>query len=65
MNIRNEEPTLYDWDLLMSHLDSFLPLEEKRLLDSSVHLFATNNLVNLHNRKMLKSLNSLIAKCVA
>lgn len=35
------------------------------MFDSSVHLFAMNNLVNLHNQKMLKLLNYPIARCVA
>ena len=28
-----------------------------------IHLFPTNTLVNLHNRCMLKSLNTPIARC--
>jgi hypothetical protein len=64
MNIRNVEPLFDDWELLMSWVDMNLPLEERSLFNSTLHLFPTNNLVNLHNRQMLKSLNSPIARCV-
>jgi ATP-dependent DNA helicase PIF1 len=49
----------------MSRVDSKLDPTERSLFDSEIHLFATNNLVTLHNRIMLKSLNSPIARCVA
>jgi hypothetical protein len=64
MNIRNVEPLFDDWDLLMSWADMNFPLEERTLFNSAFHLFPTNNLVNLHNRQMLKSLNSPIAQCI-
>jgi ATP-dependent DNA helicase PIF1 len=65
MNIRNAEPFFDDWELLMSRAGMDLPIEERSLFNSSLHLFPTNNLVDLHNRQMLKSLNSPIARCVA
>lgn len=37
---------------------------ERDLFNVAVHMFPTNNLVSLHNRHMLKSLNSLIARCI-
>ena len=64
MNIRNAEPFFDDWELLMSRAGMDLPIEEMSLFNSSLHLFPTNNLVDLHNRQMLKSLNSPIARCV-
>lgn len=49
----------------MMHVDSFLDRQEKKLFYSCVHLFAMNSLVNLQNRKMLKSLNCPIARCLS
>lgn len=56
-NIINVEPILSDWDLLMTCVDSCLDQKEKCLFDSCVHLFVMNNIVNLHNHKLIKSLN--------
>ena len=64
VNIRNADPLIVDWDLLMSCSDSNLSPEERTLFDLTIHLFPANNLVSLHNRCMLKSLNSPIARCV-
>jgi ATP-dependent DNA helicase PIF1 len=64
-NIRNVEPVIDDWDLLMSRVDMSLPPVERSLFHSAIHLFPTNDLVTLHNRQMLKSLNTPIARSVA
>jgi ATP-dependent DNA helicase PIF1 len=64
-NIRNVEPVIDDWDLLMSRVDMSLPPVERSLFHSTIHLFPTNDLVTLHNRQMLKSLNTPIARSVA
>jgi hypothetical protein len=48
----------------MSRVDMSFPPMERSLFNSSIHLFPTNDLVTLHNRKMLKSLNSPIARFV-
>jgi len=58
------EPFISYWDLLMTRVDIFLDQQERNLLYSSLHFFAMNNLVNLHNQKMLKSLNYPIVRCV-
>lgn len=49
----------------MKHVDSFLYRQEKSIFYSSIHLFAKNSLVNLHNQKILKSLNFPLLGCVA
>ena len=48
----------------MSQADMRLHPREKDLFNAAVHMFPTNNLVSFHNRHMLKSLNSPIARCV-
>jgi hypothetical protein len=45
----------------MSRVDMSLPVVERSLFHSVVHLLPTNDLVTLHNRQMLKSLNTPIA----
>jgi hypothetical protein len=60
-NIRNIEHVIDDWDLLMSRVDMSLPPVERSLFHSTIHLFPTNDLLTLHNRQMLKSLNTPIA----
>jgi hypothetical protein len=64
-NIRNIEPAINDWDILMSRVEMSLPPVERSLFHSTIHLFPTNDLVTFHNRKMLKSLNTPIARSVA
>jgi len=64
-NIRNTDPVFIDWELLMSRVDVGLSSIERSSFESSIHLFPTNNLVSLHNRRMLKSLNNPIVRCVA
>lgn len=64
-NIQNAEAREEDWQLLMTRTNKQLTSREKEEFDNSMHLFATNDLVRLHNRKMLKSLNHPIAISVA
>ena len=63
-NIRNVEHVLDDWEFLMSQADIRLHPRERDLFNGAVHMFPTNNLVSFHNRHMLKSLNSEIARCI-
>jgi len=49
----------------MSQADMRLHPRERDLFNAAVHMFPTNNFVSFHNRHMLKSLNSPIARCVA
>jgi ATP-dependent DNA helicase PIF1 len=60
-NIRNAEPSLEDWNLLMSRTNSFLSQDELCTFHASMHLFATNKLATQHNQQMLKFLNIPIA----
>jgi ATP-dependent DNA helicase PIF1 len=64
-NIHNATPTIDDWNLLQSRTDIFLSIEERQRFDTSIHLFATNILVDNHNKFMLQSLNMPIARSVA
>ena len=65
-NIHNAHPLIKDWDLkLMSQCDTCFPLEERPLFNVAVHIFPSNNLVSLHNRKLLKYLNSPIGRFIA
>jgi hypothetical protein len=61
MRIINAEPFFDELELHMSQVDMDYALEERILFNLSLHLFPKNNLVNLHNKQMLKSLNSPIA----
>lgn len=60
-NIRNIEHVLKDWKFLISWVDMRLHPRERDLFNVVVHMFPTNNLISLHNRHMLESLNSQIA----
>ena len=60
-NIRNAEPLKDDWDTLMTRTNNSLSLKEREDFDQATHLFATNEFVKLHNKKMLKQLNLPIA----
>ena len=48
----------------MSRIDSSMDYVERSTFNLEIHLFPTNTLVNLHNRCMLKSLNTPIARCI-
>ncbi|XP_057817259.2 uncharacterized protein LOC131030442 [Cryptomeria japonica] len=60
-NLRNAEPTIADWQLLLSRANSALSSAEQSLFLSFTHLFATNEMVSLHNKHMLLSLAKPIA----
>ncbi|KAH9297085.1 hypothetical protein KI387_028767, partial [Taxus chinensis] len=64
-NLRNVNPMIEDWELLMSRTDSCFGAEEISMFDSSIHLFSTNVQVTFHNRIMLKKLNVPVARVVA
>lgn len=49
----------------MSRTDSSITHEEKKTFEDSMHLYATNNSVALHNKTILKILNMLVAVCLA
>ena len=60
-NIRNANPIVDDWNLLMSRTDANMDGTESNTFNSKILLFAMNTLVNVHNRCMLKSLGIPIA----
>ncbi|XP_059064929.1 uncharacterized protein LOC131856976 [Cryptomeria japonica] len=64
-NLRNAEPTIADWQLLMSRSNSTLSSTEQSIFLSSTHLFATNEMVSLHNKRMLLSMAKPIALSIA
>ena len=47
----------------MTHTNKNLTPNEQLEFDQATHLFATNEQVSLHNKKMLKDLNVPIALC--
>lgn len=56
--MRNAEPTKQDWELLMNHTNKSLCIDEQKEFDQSMHLYSTNDLVRIRNRKMLKTTKS-------
>ena len=65
MNIRDAFPTLEDWKLLMTRTDTSLDDSMKKSFDKVIHLFATNDDVNCHNRCLIRGLNCPIATSIA
>ena len=65
MNVRDAIPIVDDWKLLMSRTDSSLDSSTKESFNRAIHLFATNEDVDNHNRRSLASLNRPIARSVA
>lgn len=59
--MRNAEPTIEDCQVLMSRSSLALPSIEQSTFLPSIHLFATNEMVLLHNQRMLLSLATPIA----
>ncbi|XP_057847781.2 uncharacterized protein LOC131057655 [Cryptomeria japonica] len=55
------QPTIANWQLLMSRSNSALSSAEQSIFLSSSHLFATNEMVSLHNKRMLLSMAKPIA----
>ena len=65
MNIRDAVPTIEDWKLLMTHTDTSIHATLKSSFDKAIHLFATNDDVNCHNKHLLRSLNCPIVISIA
>ena len=65
MNIRDAVPTIEDWKLLMTRTDTSLDASMKKSFDKVIHLFATNDDVNCHNKRLLRGLNCPIATSIA
>ena len=64
-NIRDAQPTIDDWKLLMSWTTSNIPKKLNDDFDNNVHLFSTNDNVQKHNRRKLHSLWEPIACVIA
>ncbi|XP_057866341.2 uncharacterized protein LOC131073844 [Cryptomeria japonica] len=64
-DLRNATPTIEDWQLLMSRSSSSLTSVEQSVFLPSKHLFATNEMVSLHNKRMLLSLAKPVALSTA
>ena len=65
MNIRDVVPTIEDWKLLMTRTDTSVHATLKNSFDKAIHLFATNDDVNCHNKRLLRSLKCPIAISIA
>ena len=65
MNIRDVVPTIEDWKLLMTRTNTSVHATLKNSFDKEIHLFATNDDVNCHNKHLLRSLNCPIAISIA
>lgn len=59
--MRNCQKSLANWQLLMNQTKSMFASKKNQDFDQAIHLFPTNSLVALHNRKMLQQLNVPIA----
>jgi len=64
-NIRDANPTIDDYNILMSRTNSFLSEEEICSFHDSMHLFPINAQTMVHNKQMMKSLNTPIARSIA
>ena len=60
-NIRNANPIVDDWNLLISRTDANMDATKINTFNLEIHLFPMNTLVNVHNRCKLKSLGIPIA----
>ena len=60
-NIKNTVTDVDNWHVLMSQIDSSMDYVEHNTFNLEIHLFPTNTFVNIHNRCMLKSLNTPIS----
>ena len=65
LNLRNATSTVEDWALLMTRTTSCLSHVENSSFEQSIHLYPINSYVALHNKQMLKQLNTPIAHCFA
>lgn len=64
-NLREAQPTIDDWKMLMSRTSSNMSSTINEAFDNDVHLFSINDNVQNHNRKKLYSLKQPIACSIA
>lgn len=60
-NIRDANPTINDWMLLMSRSNGNMSIATNYEFENSVHLFSINDNVHSHNKRKLYSLKNPIA----
>ena len=65
MKIRDVVPTIEDWKSLITHTDTSLDASMKKSFDKAIHLFAKNDDVNCHNKRLIRGLNRPIATNIA
>ncbi|XP_059064477.1 ATP-dependent DNA helicase RRM3-like [Cryptomeria japonica] len=64
-NIRDANPTIDDWMLLMSRSNGNMSIATNDEFENSVHLFSTNDNVHTHSKRKLYSLKNPIARSIA
>ena len=64
-NIRDAQPTIDDWKLLMPHTTCNIPKNVNDDFDNNVHLFSTNDNVHKCNQRKLHSHRELVAHVIA
>lgn len=64
-NLRDANPTIVDWNLLMLQIRSNIIPNISDDFDKNLHLFSTNDNVRIHNRSMLHSLGEPVARIIA
>ena len=64
-NIQDANPIEDDWKLLMTRTDIHLRASKNTTFNGATHLFATNEAIKVHNKKMLKALNSPVSLSIA
>jgi len=57
MNVRDANPTLEDWKLLMTCTNRSLDSSTKEPFDKEIHMFAINEDVKNHNKLCLQKHN--------
>lgn len=65
MNVRDAIPTMEDLEALMTRTNTCLDPSTKDSFDKEIHLFATNDDVENHNKICLRSLDYPIGANVA
>ena len=65
MKVRDSKPTMEDWKALMTCTNTCLDSSKNDSFDKEIHLFATNDDVEHHNKLCLRRLNCPIVASVA
>ena len=57
MKVRDSKPTMEDWKALMTRKNTCLDPSTNDSFDKEIHLFATNDDVENHNKLCLRSID--------